>query len=154
MMATVPFADAQSNNIYHEPSTADARKRSDVCVRESSIENAGNGVWTTKYGSFQVGEYVTQYSGKFISQEQYNKGEYDRCYTMKCKASFDEPYFCGIDRVTIGEGFGSFVNREAHKKNVVYCFDCETQTIWLKAIKYIGPSTELFTTYGASFRVV
>ncbi len=92
-----------------------------------------------------------------MSQKMFEAGLHEPQHTMWCR-SFAKPYLSGITKATIGMGLGSFVNRrnKEHRKNVEFvCKGSKTAnpTVWIKAMCTIVAESELYASYGTSFKL-
>lgn len=146
---------ARLHNTYADETLGAEHKAhiTEVCRKQSTITDAGYGLWTTDFGDFQEGDYITQYAGTLLTEQQYKNKEHNPQHTIYCRG-FKKPYLSGLTEPKEGEGYGSFVNRgTASSVNCEYVFKSEDQTVWLRATKYIAKTTEMFTVYGGGFHV-
>lgn len=123
-----------------------------LIYKNSLIAKAGGGVFTT-YFSFDPGDIITQFEGELMSGDQVCQKEHNIGYTLYC-ATLSKPFISGIKQIEVGKGFGSFINRRTidHKKNVEFVFCAATDTVWVRATRYIAAGEELYTSYGLHYK--
>jgi hypothetical protein len=129
-----------------------------VTVKSSTIANAGNGVFTTALGSYREGDFITQFCGTLMNEQQVLDKQHNAQHTMYC-STFTAQYLSGLTVPTVGKGVGSFVNRrdEQHESNakcVLRYAKTENESVWIVAVKDIKPGSELFIPYGNSFKLL
>jgi hypothetical protein len=142
---------AKSRGIFGEP-------LSYVTVRPSTVLGGGNGVFTTGLGSFNEGDFITEYVGVLLSEAQFTANQHNPEHTLYC-ATFSLPYLSGINEIVIGKGVGSFINRRdkenpANTKFVYRFAKTKAESVWIVAVKKIEMHEELFVPYGNSFSLL
>ena len=115
-----------------------------VKVKQSTIPNAGRGVFATR--ELKRGDIVTEFVGKFVLNEPI-----DTEYTIKVKGGFID----GERNPSSSSCLGSLINREYRilnlRKNVVF-EEIDNNRVVVKAIKKIKTDKELITTYSRQYR--
>jgi hypothetical protein len=124
-------------------------------VKPSLIPGGGQGVFTTSFGEYKTGDFVTQYSGVGMTQQDKDDNKHEPKHTIYC-SKFRCKYLSGITAPTRGCGYGSLINK-CHadgKQNCAFVFrdhNTENESVWAVAICHIKSNTELLTVYGNSF---
>jgi hypothetical protein len=129
-----------------------------LTVKPSSVVGGGNGVFTTALGSFDEGDFITEFCGDHLSKEDYKASKHRREYTIECR-DFQKPYISGLDYAKVGFGVGSLINKcdDKNLPNIkfVYRFaKTSRESVWVMATRRIVPNSELFTVYGNGFRIL
>lgn len=110
-------------------------------IQQSSIPNAGNGVFTKK--AFKKNDCIETASVLHIPYTNVEN-------TPVLNYVFSNPYEGNEDDTLIVLGYGSMYN---HSKtpNITYEYDNETDLMYYKAIRNIRAGEELFLDYGGSW---
>jgi len=126
--------------------------KSTVYIKNSTILNAGRGVFSTKH--FCPGELITGYGfSKIITAEETSslKGTREYAYVLSCGDR--TKCFVGLTEPQIGQGLGSFINSPDHKSsnqkkaNCKAKYDKNLNIIYIVATEHIWKHSELFMTY-------
>ncbi len=152
----VEYSEGAHKNFLNDPhlkSIKDLRlviKRSALLnvwnEKTSTVISSGNGLFA--FNSFQENDFITQYSGKTLV-----KRPADMSYAYGCPKTWNFNIIDGLRKPEVGQGVGSFANRasDQNKQQVnARFFDCNaTQTVWLKATRFIYAGEEIYIRYGA-----
>lgn len=130
-----------------------------VEIKKSQIENAGNGLFATRY--FKKGEVVTKYSGEIISRKDADELRGKEKDTHFFAIAMGREVISGLTdpKEAFGKGGGSFANDSRGNKSLPY--NGKLQVIhdekkgqdsgYITAISDINPGDEIFVNYGKDY---
>ena len=118
------------------------RKERGLTVKQSSIPNAGLGLFATK--SISGNKMIDHYTGESLTKSQVDeryasrRGDYVLCFGKKC-----------VDGRKTNSNFARFANnsRNTKKKNNARL----TKAFTLKSTRKINPGQEVLTAYGRDY---
>lgn len=120
-----------------------------VEYKKSEIPGAGNGIFACV--NLKKDDCVTTLSGSI-----HNSAPCDREYAMEISPGV---FFIGIRSPIVGEGLGSFINKEIRasgsktRKNCICVRHRGTQLLVIKVIKKVKKGCELYMTYSHGYRI-
>ena len=132
--------DAKKLGIF----TTEANQSSTVSLKDSSIKNAGKGVFAET--DFRLGDVITKYEGKI--QKSTPSDDMKLKYTYQLK---NGNYLVGITKPRESMGLGSFVNRPNRGTVANVCFFQSGQKVFIEAKQDIKKGDEILCYYGKGY---
>ena len=123
-------------------------------VNNSTINGAGKGLFARKPSApdneiiFKKGDFIANYSGQIITQEELLRryGDYTAPYGMELSKKSRL-----IEDAALARGVGSLINHKPRGANVKFIRG-RNNRVRLHATKNIKNNDELFTNYGREYR--
>ena len=119
------------------------------------VKKAGNGVFTTNIGYFEVNDFITEMSGDLFTAEEFEEKKSKIVETSYAVEITKQLYLIGLKKPVVGKGLGSFINRgNRSTNNCKYMINKKLGKVRIVATKVIEPNNELFMPYGSGYKMI